>query len=226
MIRVKTKFYAGLGLLFGFVAVVILFFSPIWSGHNGLAYLDRLYNCISKGSAFYFPDLKEKAGKFRGHEISASVGPFSEPGRIAFLFNTAGATASVTGDRVAVKGDLAGLLDGCLADAEAMYANEGKVIRDKYGYDERAVLYNWWQTLKAMEKQFQKGKDFKAADIVALVNKKAVETCYNYYGISPQGIGDRTFAVVFSLLFYVIYTVWYGFAFMFLFEGFGLHIGH
>jgi hypothetical protein len=30
--------------------------------------------------------------------------------------------------------------------------------------------------------------------------------------------------VIFSLIFYVVYTLWYGFAIMFLFEGWGLQL--
>jgi hypothetical protein len=53
-----------------------------------------------------------------------------------------------------------------------------------------------------------------------------VETSYNYYLIEPQKISDRAFIVLFSLVFYVIYTVWYGFAIMFMFEGWGMELEH
>ncbi|GAI79938.1 unnamed protein product, partial [marine sediment metagenome] len=66
----------------------------------------------------------------------------------------------------------------------------------------------------------------KEAKIVALVVKKAVESSYNYYKIEPQKIADRLGIVIFSLVFYVIYTLWYGFAVMFMFEGWGLSLEH
>jgi hypothetical protein len=58
------------------------------------------------------------------------------------------------------------------------------------------------------------------------VQKKALETSYNYYKIEPQKIGDRLGVVIFSLFFYVVYTLWYGFAIMFMFEGWGLRLTH
>jgi len=77
-----------------------------------------------------------------------------------------------------------------------------------------------------MEKDLKEQTKFNEAKIVALVVKKAVESCYNYYKIEPQKIGDRLGIVIFSLVFYVIYTLWYGFAIMFMFEGWGMKIGH
>jgi hypothetical protein len=58
------------------------------------------------------------------------------------------------------------------------------------------------------------------------VKKKAVECAYNYYGIEPQRIADRVGIVIFSLLFYVLYTCWYGYAIIFMFEGWGLRLSH
>jgi hypothetical protein len=59
-----------------------------------------------------------------------------------------------------------------------------------------------------------------------MVVKKAVEPSYNYYRIEPQNIGDRWVVVIFSLIFYVVYTLWYGFSIMYIFEGWGMKLGH
>jgi hypothetical protein len=72
----------------------------------------------------------------------------------------------------------------------------------------------------------KKQKKFEAATVVGLIQKKAVETAYNYYGIEPQKITDRFGIVSFSLIFYVVYTLWYGFAIMYMFEGWGLRLEH
>jgi len=77
-----------------------------------------------------------------------------------------------------------------------------------------------------LEKELQKQKKFNEAKVVALVVKKALETSYNYYRIDPQKIGDRWGIVFFALVFYVFYTLWYGFGIMFMFEGWGLELGH
>jgi hypothetical protein len=72
----------------------------------------------------------------------------------------------------------------------------------------------------------KKQKLFKEAKVVALVIKKVVETSYNYYTIEPQKITDKMGIVIFSLVFYVCYTLWYGFAILFMFEGWGLRLEH
>jgi hypothetical protein len=87
-------------------------------------------------------------------------------------------------------------------------------------------MFNWWKAFEEMEKDLKRQKKFKEAKIVALVVKKAVESSYNYYKIEPQKISDRWGTVTFSLLFYVVYTLWYGFAIMFMFEGWGLKLEH
>ena len=53
-----------------------------------------------------------------------------------------------------------------------------------------------------------------------------MECSYNFYKIQPQNIGDRWGIVLFSLIFYVIYTVWYGFSVMYMFEGAGFRLEH
>ncbi|MBU4345679.1 MAG: hypothetical protein KKC73_09740, partial [Proteobacteria bacterium] len=67
---------------------------------------------------------------------------------------------------------------------------------------------------------------FKEAKVVALAIKKVVETSYNYYKIVPEKIGNKVGIVIFSLVFYVVYTLWYGFAILFMFEGWGLRLEH
>ena len=51
MIANQKKFYSGAILLSAFMVVLIIIFMPVFDGHNGLSYLDSLYNSISKGSA-------------------------------------------------------------------------------------------------------------------------------------------------------------------------------
>ncbi len=80
--------------------------------------------------------------------------------------------------------------------------------------------------MQEMDKDLGKQKKFKEAKAALLVQKKAIEASYNYYKIEPQQIGERWGTVVFSLIFYVIYTLWYGFSILFMFEGWGLKLGH
>jgi hypothetical protein len=228
MIARKKEFSLGLGLLVAFFVVLVIFFSPVFNGHNGLDYLDNLYNSISKGSAYYIPKLKDDAKTFNGSavEMSLAMANPAQAQQTAQLFMKAGAMVNVSEAKLKVSGDLGKILDNCLADSDALYKNDGKGLVAKYGYNERQALYNWWQAFKGVEKDLNNQKKFKEAKAVANISKKAVETCYNYYTIEPQNIMDRLGVVVFSLLFYVIYTLWYGFAILFMFEGWGMKLEH
>lgn len=228
MIANKTEFFGGLGLMIGFVIVLIIFFSPVFGGKNGLDYLDNLYNSISKGSAYYIPKVKEKCEAVKGNSVDVNLAMVdtTHAQETAKLFMASDADAVVAGTDLKVTGDLGMILENCLADADAMYINDGEKVSGKYGYDEKRAMFNWWKAFEEMEKDLKRQKKFKEAKIVALVVKKAVESSYNYYKIEPQKISDRWGIVIISLLFYVIYTLWYGFAIMFMFEGWGMKLEH
>ena len=228
MMENRKKMFGGFGLLIGFAVVLIIIFSPVFKGQNGLEYLDDLYNSISKGSAYYIPKVKAETDTFSGRSVTSTIEmkDESQTQQTAALFMKGGALVNISGTQLKIEGDLGKILANCLADADRMYMNDGQAISSKYGYNERQALFNWWQALTAMDKVLKKQKQFQEAKTVDLVVKKAVETSYNYYQIEPQKISDRAFIVFFSLVFYVIYTLWYGFAVMFLFEGWGLKLEH
>ena len=228
MIVDKKEFYGGLGLLIGFVVVLVIIFSPVFKGQNGLEYLDALYNSISKGSAYYIPKVKAETDTFVGKSVSTTIEmkDESQTQQTAALFMKGGALVNISGTQLKIEGDLGKILENCLADADRMYMNDGQGISSKYGYNEKQVVYNWWQALKALNKDLTKQKQFKAASAVDMVATKAVETSYNYYQVEPQKISDRALFVIFSLVFYVVYTLWYGFAIMFMFEGWGMKLEH
>ncbi len=228
MIEKKKTFYVGLGLLIGFVIVIVIFFLPIRNGKDSLEYLDTLYNSISKGSAYYIPKVKEEADTLMGKKVNLTLefADGKQAEQVALLLEAGEAEVVSSGARLHVESDLGRILANCLSDADAMYHNEGRQVSAKYHYNERLAMYNWWQALKGAEKDLKKQNKFKEAKIVDLILKKAVETSYNYYQIEPQKITDRLGIVILSLLFYVIYTIWYGFAIMFLFEGWGLRLTH
>lgn len=228
MIASKKEFYGGIGLMIGFIIVLILFFSPLYNGKNGLDYLDNLYNSISKGSAYYIPKVKKEAAEFMGKPVAVTLSMENkkQAEETIPLFKASGAKAVLQGEQLKVTGNLGKILEHCLQDADDMYRNHGEKVSGRYGYDERRVLYNWWKVLKGMEKDLKNQKKFKEAKVLDVILSKAVESSYNYYKIEPQRIGDRWGIVLFSLIFYVIYTMWYGFAIMFMFEGWGLRLEH
>lgn len=211
-----------------FIVVLIIFFMPVFGGKNGLDYLDNLYNTISKGSAYYIPKVQKEVNNLTGNSVSMTLQMDDETQaqQTSPLFSAAGAMVNMSGAELKVSGDLGKILENCLADSDSMYNNDGEKVSSKYGYEERQALYNWWAACKAMDKDLKKQKKFKEAKTVALVQTKAVELAYNYYKIQPEKIGNKIGIVIFSLVFYVIYTLWYGFAIMFMFEGWGMRLEH
>jgi len=228
MIANKKEFYGGFGLLVVFFVILFIIFSPVFNGQNGMEYLDDLYNSISKGSANYIPKVKKETDTFKGNTVNMALKMADEnqAQQTAILFTNAGATAKVSGAQLNVSGDLGNILTNCLEDSKSMYNNDGATVSNKYDYNERQVLYNWHTALMAADKDLKKQKLFKEAKVVALVIKKVIETSYNYYTIEPQKITDKMGIVIFSLVFYVGYTLWYGFAILFMFEGWGLRLEH
>ena len=226
MIAEKKTFAKGTIMMVIFTAVLVIMFSPVFNSQNGLEYLDDLYNSISKGSAYYIPKVKTECDHFKGaaETMTLDMGDKAHADQTALLFQKADAATEVSGGTLKVTGDLGKILDNCITDADRMYHNDGKAITEKYGYNEKQALYNWWKACKEMDKDLKRQKKFKEAKVVTLLKKKAVETAYNYYTIEPQKITDRMGIVIFSLIFYVIYTMWYGFAIMYLFEGWGLQL--
>ena len=226
MIANKKLFSMGIIAMVLFIAVLVIIFSPVFNGQNGLEYLDDLYNSISKGSAYYIPKVTAEAENFRGHNITVSLnaGKAQTAEQTRSLFEKSGADVEVRDNKLKVTGDLGKILENCIEDSNLMYMNDGEKISEKYGYDERQVMYNWWVALKEMDKDLKKQQKYSEAKTVDLIKEKAVETSYNYYKIEPQKISERLWVVIFSLIFYVLYTLWYGFAIMYLFEGWGLQL--
>lgn len=228
MIANKPKFMTGLTLIVLFTVVFIAIFMPLFGGKNGLEYLDNLYNSISKGSAYYIDAAREEVQTLQTPDLTLTLTMKSEAQAlqtVPILMKT-GAQVGQDGVELTVTGNMIQILNHCLDDAQHMYDNDDASVSAKYGYDGKTALYNWWSALKAMDFDLKKQKKFNAAKIAELVNKKAVETAYNYFGIQGQKISERIGVVIFSLIFYVIYTLWYGFGIMYLFEGWGLRLEH
>ena len=225
----KKKLMAGIGMVIVFAVVLVMIFMPIYSGHNGLDYLDNLYNSISKGSAYYIPGLREDAKKFEGKKVTLDLNFDSEAvaKRALALFAASGAQASIKGNSLKVSGDLGRILQSSLQDAEVMFQNDGQAMAKRYNNAKpKEMLYTWWLSFNAMAKSLNRQKAFAQTKFVDTVRAKALEVAYNFYKVAPQSIGSKWGIVAFSLLFYVLYTLWYGFGVMYLFEGTGFQLDH
>jgi len=228
MIYNKKEFYGGGIMFIAFFVILFIMFQPLFNGHNTMQYLDNLYNSISKGSIDYIPQLAEEAGGYDAKRISVEMTYASEAeaAQSESLFTAAGAQTAVSGATLKVTGSLGSILKASLADSASMYANDGAAVSAKYSLDARRSLYNWWTSLKLMDKSLKSQKEFEAAKVANTVQTKAVEAAYNYFGVEPIHIMEEFGMVAFSLIFYVVYTLWYGFSILFLFEGWGLKLSH
>ena len=221
------KLALGVFLLGSFMAVMVAIFLPLFDGDNALNTLDNLYNSISKASANYFPKVRHLIEEHRNEAITVNLKMESQTDAetAAALLTGPAETVSIANTTVTASGQLDVILTACLQDAEAMYTNDGATVADRYGMNERVALHGWWKVLGAMEKDFNRQKLFSAAKLTDTTKTKTVECAFNYYGIEPQSISERWGIVLFSLIFYVVYTVWYGYGVMYLFEGLGYRLG-
>ncbi|MDD2465344.1 MAG: hypothetical protein PHI97_15210 [Desulfobulbus sp.] len=223
----------GILLLASFFAVLVAIFMPLFPGvHggkiNGLDYLDNFFNQLSKGSAYYIDKQLKKVEKYAGQEFSTSMKMKSadEAATTAKLFTINNIPAEVDDVKVKVKGDFGAMLTIMLNDADLMYKNEGEIISAKYGINERKALISWYNALSAMEKDLTKAEKFEQALVVKNAMTKAVEPAYNYYKVEAKSVKAEMALLIAALAFYVIYTMWYGFGLLYLFEGIGIKLDH
>ena len=222
----KKEFGIGIFLLATFVAVMVGIFMPLTEDGNALNYLDNLYNSISKGSAYYIPKVEHQVEEHGSKVVTLNL-KMENPGAAQAaepLFSRTGMTTAVEGNNLMVNGDLKTIFLACLEDAESAYHNRNEDLATRYGMEARPALHSWWMALSAMEKDLNRQKLYDAAQLTHTVQAKTVECAYNYYGIEAQEIKNRWGTVLFSLVFYVLYTIWYGYGIMYIFEGLGFEL--
>jgi hypothetical protein len=240
----KKHMAYGIALAISFFVVLFLMFSPIFpkttegEPQNGLQWADEMFNSLAKGSSYFIPKVAQSNEEFMGKMFTVSIRlgkPDDKPGdaekraeRASKLFTVnEGARAEVNGDELKIEGDLGKVLAAALRDSETMYMNEGEKINVLYGTvmqtdDEKQMFRQWWNVLDKMNKQFMIEKKAAEAKIVSTVMKKAVEAAYNFYKVDAVTVKEKAGLMTFLLVFYVVYTMWWGFAIFFIFEGIGL----
>jgi hypothetical protein len=222
----------GIFMMVTFFIVLAVIFTPVFPGKNGkvngLDYADNLFNMVSKGSSNFIAKEIKGTDKLAGTMMDIKIKLADEkvvPG-IVKVFEVSGAQVAAQGAEVSIKGDVGQIMKSCLSDADLMFKNDGKPIADKYGLSEQEVLFSWWTAFDRIAKDYTKAEKYKEAKPFASAQKKALEPAYNYYGIDSLNWKDSIGMVLAAICFYVIYTLWYGFGLMYLFEGLGLKIGH
>jgi hypothetical protein len=224
LIKNSKMFNVGALFAISFLGVLVMIFSPLFNGKNGLEFADESFNKLAKGSSYFIPKVAKSVEKFAARPVAVAISLETNEDAVstAKILALAGATVARQDATLKVDGDIAVVLQAALRDADAMYSNDGKALSVRYGMDEKKALRYWWQALSKIEKQLKKDKNIEMAKIVSDVNKKAIEPGYNFYKIDANKVIDHAGMLSGLLVFYVFYTMWWGYAIFYLFDGIGL----
>ncbi len=222
----KTSLGIGIVMALSFFGMLSLIFSPVFGeGKNGLIFADDLFNKLSKGSSYFIPKVAKNSEEFNATTVALVI-KLDKPDQMnplaLKLLATTGASAHTASPEIKLTGNLGAILGQVLSDADRMFQNDGAAIAGRYGTDEKEVMTSWWQILKGMDKELKKQGKVAEAKMVSDVMKKAVEPAYNYYGVIPRQVSEKAGVMTGLLVFYVAYTMWWGFAIYYIFEGIGL----
>ncbi len=229
LIRNKKEFTKGTLLAVSFLIVLAIMFMPLFEGHNTFVAADQLFNSIAKGSTYYISDLSKKAAAFNGQPFDLTIKLKNQDvaDKAKKVFTTAGCEATGDAGQFKIKGDLGKVMSVALKDADDMFYNRDADLKTRYGIEGKDVLYAWWSCFKPMDfelKKLGRSETFKQAAFLDTVVKKGLEVGYNFFQIAPQSARSKAGILTFSLVFYVVYTLWWGIAILFLFEGIGLEM--
>ncbi len=220
-------------MLVSFFAVLATIFMPLFPGPtgkkvNGLVFLDNFFNQLSKGSAYYIDKQLEAAGEYAGTPFAYTlVMKSTQQAALAdLMLKKHQITTESAGVHIKVDSDFSKVMTTILNDADIMYQNNGQVLTEMYGVPELEALYCWYQVLDAMEVQLTKNRAFAQAKFVKNSMTKALEPAYNYYNVEVKPVREEMVLLCIALVFYVAYTVWYGFGLLYIFEGLGIKLEH
>ena len=221
----RGKFALGLGGLVAFVAALAVALSPALDNRTGLGRADDFFNQLAKNSAYYTPEGRKLAGRFAAEPVDLAIRP-REPvanAKLAQIVTANGLEARLLEDgSVRVTGSLGELSRAAMDDADLAFRNENAQLEAKYRMSSCEVVYCWWIVLDSLSRRYTQDNRSPEADFTKFLATKVLEPAYNFRGITAQSVKDRILPVSGLLGFYVLYTLWYGFAILFIFEGLGL----
>jgi len=189
------------------------------NGKSLVRYTDEMFVSVSKGSVYFIPELVKSADKHVGKILDVKI---KKNEKAAMLFKKANASVISENGDLKIKGDLGEILKSVLADADAVFKGEDKPLYERYGYAGKEVVLQWWSAFKEIEGVFQKAKKFAGIKPLETVRIKALEPAFNFYGVEATSASQHVWGITGIIGFYVVYTVWWGYAIYFLCEGVGL----
>lgn len=225
LIRDRKHFMLGLVMAISFGCVFAGLFMP-WYGNGRCAFeaSDALFNSISKGSTHYIGALREQNKAVENTAVTVSLKYSSEEAakQASLLLATSGEVAHKDPTTLTFTGSLGAMLSEAITDSDTAFYNDESTFMTKYGLLPKLAMYRWWQTLAETEKSLKRQEKFSEAVVVNAVTVRGVEVGYNYFGIEPRKASNSYGILSFALIFYVLYTLWWGYALFFLCEGVGL----
>lgn len=234
----KKAFISGLLLMASFIALFLVIISPIFPGLHGgtttgLDYADNMFNSLSKGSSDFFASVDAKVIESKDVQIKYNV-PITVKADSAYkkdvimaeivtILEKAGASAHIDLHEIYVSGNLGAILTAAVNVSKSLYNNDAESVSQAYdGADPFLVANSWWLFLKPSIKELQLQDNIQEAKAVDIVMRRALETGYNFYGIDSVKVSEEYILMTAVLVFYVVYTMWYGFAIFHIFDGIGL----
>ena len=211
LVKQRGLFIKGLVMAVAFLVVLIIMFSPIFGGQNAMVAADKLFNSIAKGSTNYFPGLVKKNAEYanKTFDVSLRLKDQDMAQKATKILTATGAKS--TGEAAEIKVNGAGSCHfRCAEGFRGQFNNRDAELSAKYGMPGQEVLYVWWNVCKEIDKDLTRQKQFKEASFVADTVKKGIEVAYNFAKIVPESAASRMGILSFSLIFYVIYTLWVG----------------
>jgi len=220
------KLLLGIFLLISFAVILVIIFMPIFgNGRNGLQFSDDFFNSLAKGSSNFMEAMRhEVAQPQTGTSFAVEIGLDNpeQAQKAGALFTQAGAQVEVAGQKLKISGDLGKVLLQVISDSELAFNNQGEKLQAAYNFNARDALRTWWFSLKKVADALTKQKAFKQARSINEIQERAIEPAFNFFGIAPAKVSENVALLTFMLVFYVVYTLWYGYGIYMVCEGLGL----
>lgn len=241
----KGPFAKGAFLMVTFLIVFAVILSPVFKDHNGnaqtgLEFADDFFNKLAKNSSDYFDQVKATVAKQKGVQIAinatiAKPDPKDEPDaakaqdkankdaqNVAKALQAAGAQVDVKDNVLSVKGDLGAMTDFAYNKAKTVFGVVGMDVEKPENQADRKLLKDMWKGFGSMMKPLQREGKIAESKALDTVMRKAIEPAYNFYGVPGEPVSKNVVLLAALLTFYVVYTMWYGYAIFFMFEGVGM----
>lgn len=231
LVHAKAPFIRGCLLLISFLILFAIMLMPIMKDElgnhvTGLQYADNVFNELSKGSSYFIPGVRENLKSVEGKDVQITVklkkgdlAPLA-----AMILEKSGATnVSAEDGKVSFSGNLGLILASATDDSDNLYNNDAAAVAQKYdGEPGLKVASAWWYVLSPTIKELQKQHKIVESQVVDHVLRRAIEPGNNFYSVPAAKVSEHLVLMSAMLIFYVLYTLWYGFAIFELFEGLGL----